>query len=99
MDRKTASAVSIRTSKCIVYHGADGRRYFTASGAAKSLASKTYLDKFGCECEAQFEEDGELCETHRIIKQDYRTRFKTSGKRFDRYVRMLRYLLRKAAAK
>jgi len=97
MESKAASAVAIRISTATVYHGASGKRYFTAAGAAKSLAKQKYLAKFGCECETTMDETGDLCLTHRIAEQGYSIYNLPEGKRFRRYVRMIRYLLRKAA--
>ncbi len=96
MQDKPARA-RIKTGVCTVFYGAGRKRYFTASGDAKSIASKTYLDKFGCECAVTMAETGDFCDTHRIIRQDHTSYYQGSGKRFRRYVRMLRHLLRKSA--
>lgn len=89
--------MTVRTGTAVVYYGAGRKRYFTAAGAAKSLAAKTYLAKFGCECDITLAETGDLCDTHRIIRQDHTSYYALSGKKFRRYVRMIRYLLLKSA--
>jgi hypothetical protein len=88
-------ADQIRTSIARVYYGAGRKRYFTAAGAAKSIAAKAFIAKYGCECETTMAEGGEWCDTHKIIKQGPGMWHHPMGEPFRRYVRMLRYLLRK----
>lgn len=97
MSKSTVESVLIRTALARVYYGAGRKRYLTAAGAAKSIAAKSFIAKYGCECETTFQENGDWCQTHKIIKQGPGMWFSPIGEPYRRYVRMLRYLLRKSA--
>jgi hypothetical protein len=52
----SAQPARIRTATCTVFYGAGRKRYFTAAGAAKSIAAKAFVAKYGCECDVTIPE-------------------------------------------